>query len=111
MSNSAERIKNSICSSAEILQREYDQEPQIIITTPLLEGTDGVDKMSKSLGNYIGIDEEPNEMFGKIMSISDELMWKYYELLTDQTPTEIEAMKTSQENPRNSESESGKNNY
>ena len=83
------------------LQREYDQEPQIIITTPLLEGTDGVQKMSKSLGNYIGIDEQPNEMFGKIMSISDELMWKYYDLLTDLTPTEIEAMKTSQENPRN----------
>ena len=83
------------------LQREYDQEPQIIITTPLLEGTDGVDKMSKSLGNYIGIDEQPNEMFGKIMSISDELMWRYYELLTDQPPSEIEAMKTSNENPRN----------
>jgi tyrosyl-tRNA synthetase len=83
------------------LQREYEQEPQLIITTPLLEGTDGVDKMSKSLDNYIGIDEEPNEMFGKIMSISDELMWKYYELLTDLTPTEIEAMKTSGENPRN----------
>ncbi len=82
------------------LQREYEQEPQIIITTPLLEGTDGVDKMSKSLGNYIGIDEEPSEMFGKIMSISDELMWKYYELLTDIAPTEIEAMKTSGENPR-----------
>lgn len=82
------------------LQREYEQEPQIIITTPLLEGTDGVDKMSKSLGNYIGIDEEPTEMFGKIMSISDELMWKYYELLTDIAPTEIEAMKTSGENPR-----------
>ncbi len=83
------------------LQREYDQEPQIIITTPLLEGTDGVDKMSKSLGNYIGIDEEPNEMFGKIMSISDELMWRYYELLTDKTPAETEAMKNSEENPRN----------
>ena len=83
------------------LQREYEQEPQIIITTPLLEGTDGVDKMSKTLGNYIGIDEQPNEMFGKIMSISDELMWQYYELLTDQTPTEIEAMKKSNENPRN----------
>ena len=83
------------------LQREYGQEPQIIITTPLLEGTDGVDKMSKSLGNYIGIDEQPNEMFGKIMSISDELMWRYYELLTNQTPLEIEAMKTSNENPRN----------
>ena len=74
------------------LQREYEQEPQIIITTPLLEGTDGVDKMSKSLGNYIGIDEEPNEMFGKIMSISDELMWKYYELLTDLSVDEINAL-------------------
>ncbi len=74
------------------LQREYDQEPQILITTPLLEGTDGVDKMSKSLGNYIGIDEEPNEMFGKIMSISDELMWKYYELLTDLSVDEINAL-------------------
>ena len=83
------------------LQREYDQEPQLIITTPLLEGTDGVDKMSKSLGNYIGIDEPPTEMFGKIMSISDELMWRYYELLTDKTPPEIETMKTSNENPRN----------
>ncbi len=75
------------------LQREYDQTPQIIITTPLLEGTDGVDKMSKSLGNYIGIDEEPNEMFGKIMSISDELMWKYYELLTDVSVDEINALR------------------
>ena len=82
------------------LQREYEQEPQVIITTPLLEGTDGVDKMSKSLGNYIGIDEEPNEMFGKIMSISDDLMWKYYELLTDKTLDEINAMKASAENPR-----------
>jgi tyrosyl-tRNA synthetase len=83
------------------LQREYEQEPQLIITTPLLKGTDGVDKMSKSLGNYIGIDESPSEMFGKIMSISDELMWEYYELLTDVAPTEIEALKTSGENPRN----------
>jgi tyrosyl-tRNA synthetase len=74
------------------LQKEYDQEPQVVITTPLLEGTDGVDKMSKSLNNYIGIDEEPNEMFGKIMSISDELMWRYYELLTDLTPDEIKAL-------------------
>lgn len=83
------------------LQREYEQEPQLILTTPLLKGTDGVDKMSKSLGNYIGIDESPSEMFGKIMSISDELMWEYYELLTDAVPTEIEAMKDSGENPRN----------
>ncbi len=65
------------------LQREYDQEPQVVLITPLLEGTDGVQKMSKSLGNYIGIDEAPQEMFGKIMSITDALMWRYYELLTD----------------------------
>ena len=75
------------------LQREYDQEPQVLITTPLLEGLDGVQKMSKSLGNYIGIDEEPNQMFGKIMSISDDLMWKYYELLTDLGDDEINALR------------------
>jgi tyrosyl-tRNA synthetase len=83
------------------LQREYAQEPQVILTTPLLEGLDGVQKMSKSLNNYIGIDENPNEMFGKIMSVSDDLMWRYYELATDFTPTEIEKMKSSDENPRN----------
>ena len=83
------------------LQREYSQEPQVILTTPLLEGLDGVNKMSKSLNNYIGIDENPTEMFGKVMSISDDLMWKYYDLLTDSTPLEIEAMKNSSENPRN----------
>ena len=66
------------------LQREYDQEPQVVITTRLLEGLDGVQKMSKSLGNHIGIHESPKEMFGKIMSISDDMMWKYYELLTDE---------------------------
>lgn len=82
------------------LQREYNQEPQVILTTPLLEGLDGVQKMSKSLGNYIGINEASKDIFGKIMSISDELMWKYYELLTDFRLTEIEAMKTSSENPR-----------
>ena len=75
------------------LQREYVQEPQVLITMPLLEGLDGVQKMSKSLGNYIGIDEEPNQMFGKIMSISDELMWKYYELLTDVGVDEINALR------------------
>lgn len=64
------------------LQREYGQEPQVVITTPLLEGLDGTQKMSKSLGNHIGINEPPKEMFGKIMSLSDELMWKYYEFLT-----------------------------
>jgi tyrosyl-tRNA synthetase len=65
------------------LQRDFGQEPQAIITLPLLEGTDGVNKMSKSFGNYIGINEAPSEIFGKVMSISDELMLKYYELLTD----------------------------
>jgi tyrosyl-tRNA synthetase len=83
------------------LQREYAQEPQAILTTPLLEGLDGVNKMSKSLNNYIGIDENPSEMFGKVMSITDDLMWKYYDLLTDATPAAIEAMKTGNENPRN----------
>ncbi len=82
------------------LQREYGQEPQVIITTPLLEGLDGVQKMSKSLGNYIGINDAPNEMFGKIMSVSDALMWRYYELLTDVPTAEIERMKTGGENPR-----------
>ena len=64
------------------LQRDYEQEPQVVITVPILEGLDGVKKMSKSLDNYIAIDEEPNEMFGKIMSISDELMWRWFELLS-----------------------------
>ena len=75
------------------LQRHYGQPPQIVLTTPLLEGTDGVQKMSKSYGNYIGITEAPQEMFGKIMSISDELMWRYYELVTDVSLAEIERMK------------------
>ena len=76
------------------LQREFGQEPQVIVTTPLLEGLDGVNKMSKSLNNYIGIDEAPSEMFGKVMSISDDLMWKYYELLTDLTSTEISSLRS-----------------
>ncbi len=75
------------------LQRHYGQSPQIVLTTPLLEGTDGVQKMSKSYGNYIGITEAPQEMFGKVMSISDELMWRYYELVTDVSIAEIERMK------------------
>ena len=75
------------------LQRHYGQPPQIVLTTPLLEGTDGVQKMSKSYGNYIGITEAPQEMFGKVMSISDELMWRYYELVTDVSLAEIERMK------------------
>ncbi len=75
------------------LQREFGQEAQVIMTTPLLEGLDGVNKMSKSLNNYIGIDEPPDQMFGKVMSISDELMWKYYELLTDTDVDTINALK------------------
>lgn len=75
------------------LQREYEQEAQVAVITPLLEGTDGVQKMSKSLGNYIGIDEPPSEIFGKVMSISDELMWRYYELLTDLTLEQIQELR------------------
>jgi len=75
------------------IQQAYGQEPQVVMTMPLLEGLDGVQKMSKSLGNYVGINESPAEMFGKIMSISDELMWRYYLLLTDMTPAEIEEQK------------------
>jgi len=75
------------------LMRSYGQEPQVVLTMPLLEGLDGVEKMSKSLNNYIGINEPPSEMFGKVMSVSDELMWKYYLLLTDLPPAEIEELK------------------
>jgi tyrosyl-tRNA synthetase len=71
------------------LMPAYDLEPQIVMTTPLLEGLDGVEKMSKSLGNYVGVTESAPEMFGKLMSISDDLMWKYSALLTDLTPEEI----------------------
>ncbi|MGE5125788.1 MAG: tyrosine--tRNA ligase [Betaproteobacteria bacterium] len=69
----------------------YGLSPQVVLTTPLLEGTDGVEKMSKSLGNYIGVSEPPETMYAKLMSISDELMWRYYTLLTDLSPAEIEA--------------------
>ena len=75
------------------LQKEYGQEQQIVLTMPLLEGLDGVQKMSKSLGNYIGINEAPNEQFGKIMSISDDLMFRYFELLTDIPLKEIHAIR------------------
>src|SRR6478752_4684227 len=75
------------------LQRAYGQESQVVLTTPILEGLDGVQKMSKSLGNAIGIHEPPLEMYGKIMSISDEMMWRYYELLTDVQVSDIEKMK------------------
>lgn len=80
------------------LQRQSGQDPQVIMTTPLLEGTDGIEKMSKSLGNYIGITEPPFEMFGKVMSISDGLMYRYYLLLTDLSVAQIEEVK--KEHPR-----------
>ena len=85
------------------LQREMGQEPQCILTMPLLEGLDGVDKMSKSKGNYVGISEPPGEMFGKLMSISDELMWRYFELLSFRSLEEIARLKAecaSGRNPR-----------
>ena len=80
------------------LQREWGQPPQTVITMPLLEGLDGVNKMSKSLGNYIGINEPADEIYGKIMSISDELMLRYYELLSDLTMAELEQLKLDLEN-------------
>lgn len=83
------------------LQRDYGQEPQVVITVPILEGLDGVKKMSKSLDNYIAIDEDPDDMFGKIMSISDELMWRWFELLSFIPEEEISKLK--------SEMDSGKN--
>ena len=85
------------------LQRSYDQEPQVVLTVPILEGLDGTNKMSKSLNNYIGIDEAPNDMFGKIMSISDELMWKWFELLSFISEKEIKTLSKEVEagkNPR-----------
>ncbi len=75
------------------LQRAYGQESQVVLTTPILEGLDGVQKMSKSLGNAIGINEPPLEMYGKVMSISDDMMWRYYELLTDVLQIQIDALK------------------
>ena len=86
------------------LQKQADMEPQVILTMPILEGLDGVQKMSKSLDNYIGIDEDPDSMFGKIMSISDELMWRYLELLSFESLETIKSWKKeveNGENPRN----------
>jgi tyrosyl-tRNA synthetase len=77
------------------LQKHYGQPPQIILMMPLLEGTDGVNKMSKSLGNYIGIDEAPDQIFGKLMSISDELMWRYIDLLSFESAAVIQAKRQS----------------
>ncbi|NQT45952.1 MAG: tyrosine--tRNA ligase [Candidatus Omnitrophica bacterium] len=82
------------------LQREYKQEPQVVIMTPLLVGTDGVQKMSKSLNNYIGINEPAEDIFAKVMSVSDELMWNYYELLTDISLDEIGKMRSGSIHPR-----------
>jgi tyrosyl-tRNA synthetase len=94
------------------IQRAYGMEPQVIMTTPLLEGLDGVEKMSKSKNNYIGITESPDEIYGKAMSISDDLMWRYYELLTDLSPAEIAQLKSEVESgarhPRDVKSELAK---
>src|SRR6187200_587622 len=83
------------------LMQAFDLEPQIVMTTPLLEGLDGVEKMSKSLGNYVGVTEPAPEMFGKLMSISDDLMWKYYELLSFRSTDDIAALKRECEGGRN----------
>lgn len=83
------------------LQAQVGQDPQIVITMPLLEGLDGVNKMSKSLDNYIGIDDAPADMFGKVMSISDELMWRYFDLLSFKSNAEIQKYKTDVENGKN----------
>jgi len=83
------------------LQEHYGQEPQVVITVPLLEGLDGVNKMSKSLGNYVGIAEDPETMFGKLMSISDTLMWRYFELLSFRPLSDIAALRTAIDEGRN----------
>jgi tyrosyl-tRNA synthetase len=90
------------------LQADYGQEPQVVLTMPLLEGTDGVQKMSKSLGNYIGVHESAGDMFGKLMSISDELMWRYFELLSSRTAMDIRKLRKSVDegqNPRDAKFE------
>ncbi|MGI9223589.1 MAG: tyrosine--tRNA ligase [Woeseiaceae bacterium] len=92
------------------LQQDYGQEPQLVMTTPLLEGLDGVQKMSKSLGNYIGITDAPGEMFGKLMSISDDLMWRYYEMLSFRSLEDISGLKKAVDdgmNPRDAKFELG----
>jgi tyrosyl-tRNA synthetase len=82
------------------IQREYDQEPQVILTMPILVGTDGVDKMSKSLDNYIGVSDSPKEIFGKTLSIPDKLIYQYFELLTDVPKQELDGIKSSLENDK-----------
>ncbi len=83
------------------LQENYGQKPQVVLTMPILEGLDGVQKMSKSLGNYIGIADPPDDMFGKLMSISDELMWRYFDLLSFRSLTDIDALKEQMAEGRN----------
>jgi len=92
------------------LQQDFGQPPQIVMTTPLLEGLDGVQKMSKSLGNYIGITDSPGEMFGKLMSISDDLMWRYFEVLSFRSLDDIAGLKKAVAdgmNPRDAKFELG----
>jgi tyrosyl-tRNA synthetase len=83
------------------MQKHYGQSPQVVLTMPILEGLDGVQKMSKSLGNYIGIHEPPNEMFGKLLSVSDDLMWRYIELLSFQPLAQVFKWKAEAEEGRN----------
>jgi tyrosyl-tRNA synthetase len=104
--------KFNLLMARQVQQAYGVKEPQLIMTTPLLEGLDGVQKMSKSLDNYIGITESPREVFGKVMSISDDLMWRYYELLTDLAPAEIDQLKqaaaTGERHPRDLKAELGR---
>ena len=92
MWSSAAPTRNSTCCAGESCSAHYGQKPQIVLMTPILEGLDGVQKMSKSLNNAIGINEPASEMYGKLMSICDELMWKYWVLLTDLKQSEIDAL-------------------
>ena len=104
--------KVNLLMARQVQQGYGINDPQVVMTTPLLEGLDGVRKMSKSYGNYIGITEPPRDMFGKVMSVSDDLMWRYYELLTDLTPAEITALKEAaargERNPRDIKAELGR---
>ncbi|MCH8894724.1 MAG: tyrosine--tRNA ligase, partial [Proteobacteria bacterium] len=83
------------------LQQAYGQQPQVVVTMPLLEGLDGVQKMSKSLGNYVGITDPPADMFGKLMSVSDDLMWRYFELLSFRSTADIAALQKAADNGKN----------
>ena len=104
--------KFNLLMARQVQQAYGIEHPQLIMTTPLLEGLDGVQKMSKSLANYIGITEPPRDIFGKVMSISDDLMWRYYELLTDLAPSEIELLKQAaakgERHPRDLKAELGR---